>query len=102
MPKGRYTGSSKFKVGDKVRLKGSFLRSTGQYTGHDAHAKWTVVAVRSTPDYTIVSVDEPQTDLGYWTPEEVEAMKVEWQGRRFVPRHINASNLISVGKPDHT
>lgn len=88
-----------FNVGDKVRLSAKYLQSTGQYSGREAHAKWTVVEVG---DHDMVYVDEPRHDLSYWTPEELKAMEVTYGGRTFVPRAINANNLKLVGKPDYS
>ena len=52
-----------FAAGDRVRLTGHFLRSTGQYTGQDAHSTWTVLSVERWPSGTlIVEVDEPSAD----------------------------------------
>lgn len=87
-----------FKVGDRVRLTGKFLRSTGQYTGQDAHSKWTVVSIKG----DFIGVDEPKDDLSYWTPDEIKQMEVTWQGKTFVPRKINAHNLVLADKPDYS
>ncbi len=87
-----------FKVGDKIRLTGKFLRSTGQYTGHDAHRTWTVLRVEEgkygSSDF--LTVDQPQEDMSYWTQEEIDAdPMLKW-------RRINAANCILASRPDHT
>lgn len=38
MPKATKT----FAIGDKVRLTAKFLRNTGQYTGSEPFARWTI------------------------------------------------------------
>ena len=86
-----------FQVGDRVRLTGKFLRNTGQYTGKDAHGKWTVVSV----DDDFIGVDEP-ADTSWFSPEEAKALEVTWRGRTFVPRKINAHNLMLADKPDYS
>ena len=73
-----------FTVGDRVRLTGQFLRSTGHYTGHDAHTTWTVMGVDTLPGLTLVAIDEPS-----FAPTE-----------RY--RRINAANLILASRPDHS
>jgi hypothetical protein len=83
----------KFKPGDKVRLTGKFLRNTGQYTGPDAHGKWTVVEHQgcemcASGDFVAVNEKrEPYPDEDPNIPR--------W-------RHINTGNLILVGKPDYS
>jgi len=73
----RRTPRQPFVVGDQVRCRGAFLRSTGQHTGNDAHRIWTVLSI----DGDFVTVDE-RKDPGY---------------RRF-HRH----NLILAGAADHS
>jgi hypothetical protein len=58
-----------FEVGDRVRLRASFLRSTGQHSGHDACGKWNVLGV----DGNFVIVDQVIADGGWFTAEELEA-----------------------------
>ena len=71
-------------------MTGKFLRSTGQYTGHDANAVWKVVEDRG----DVVLVNE-QWDLSRFTPEELRAdPSLKW-------RRIAKANLIAVGKPDY-
>jgi len=74
-----------FKSGDKVQMTGKFLRSTGQYTGKDAHGKWLVVAVQG----SMVLVNESAV-TDYYTADEMKA-DPSLQYRR-----INASNLERV------
>lgn len=78
---GEASGKPKFSKGDRVRLKASYLRGTGQYTGREANGKWTVV------------------------PHDCEHCK---SGRRVAvdqdnldhdgPRHFAAENLEHFGK----
>jgi hypothetical protein len=78
-----------FNPGDRVRLKASFLRSTGQYSGHDAHAIWTVQAckVYAGGRTALVLTDEERPDDGTFTPEEIAADPT------LKYRRINAANL---------
>lgn len=87
-----------FKVGDKVRLTGKFLRSTGQFTGDEARRVWEVLAVDpgkyGSPDF--ITVNQPRADLSYWTAEELEAdPMLKW-------RRIAAGNLQLSSRPDYT
>jgi hypothetical protein len=71
--------------GQRVRLTGQFLRSTGQFTGQDAHSTWTVVAIDTygSGPTVMVTTDEPSA----YDPS--------------TPRRINAANLYVVGTTDH-
>lgn len=85
-------------VGDKVRLTGRFLRSTGQYTGEDAHRVWSVLSVDARHGSCFVVVDQEREpdQLKAWTPEELAAEPMlKW-------RRINAANLQHAADPDHT
>ena len=69
--------------GTRVRLTGTFLRSTGQLAGGEGASKWTIVAcdcalcADRTPGWRFVAVDEPGFDGGQ--------------------RHFNAANLEAIG-----
>ena len=69
-----------FKVGDRVRLRGTFLRSTGQHTGQETRKMWTVqdCSCGLCRVGRFVCTDEPSYD-----------------GES--PRHIAAANLQKVG-----
>jgi len=90
--------SKKFNVGDKVRLTGAFLRSTGQFTGDEPRKVWKVVFVRDGKygSSDIVAVDEPREDLSYWTKEELD------RNPELKFRHIAAGNLQLAGRPDYS
>jgi hypothetical protein len=64
-----------FAPGDRVRLTGSFLRSTGQYAGGDGPTRWTVLAVQTLKhsNSVLVLTDELRADDGMFTPEELAA-----------------------------
>lgn len=89
--------ATKFKVGDRVRLTGKFLRSTGQFTGGDSRSKWEVLAVsegKQSPD--MITVNEPRSDMSFWTAEEIAAdPSLKW-------RCIAACNLQLTNRPDFT
>ena len=73
-------------VGSRVRLTGSFLKSTGQQRGREGASVWTVVG--NTPSFVIVN--EP-ADTSYFTPAEMAAdPSLKW-------RRINKGNLEIVG-----
>jgi len=78
-----------FNIGDRVRLTGAFLRSTGQIVGGEGQKRWTVMGIKAvSPDFVIVRVDEDASDTEiYYTREELEAMPELRQ------RGINAANL---------
>lgn len=67
----------RFAVGDRVRLTGDFLRSTGQIAGGEGQSKWVVVSCdcRMCESKRFVATDEPHYDV---------------EGRQ---RHIAAANL---------
>jgi hypothetical protein len=82
--------AKRFAVGDLVRLTGSFLRSTGQYTGPDAHAKWTVQdhqGCRLCADGRFVLTNEPRQADDMFSAAEMAADPT------LAFRHVNASNL---------
>ncbi len=81
------------KPGDRVRLSGKFLRSTGQGVGGEGRKTWTVKAL----SFGFVVVDEelsPAALQGY-TAEELAA-DPHLRYRRFAP-----GNLVRVGTPSH-
>ncbi len=89
---------AKFKVGDKVRLTGKFLRSTGQFVGGDSRSRWEVLHVdegkHGDPD--MITVNQPKHDMSFWTAEEIAANPLlKW-------RRINAANLQLASKPDYS
>ncbi len=81
--------------GTKVQLSGNFLRATGQRTGSEANATWTVqeCPCELCQEGVMVAVDEPKDDLSYWTEEELAQMPY------LRMRHINRSNLVIRGRP---
>jgi hypothetical protein len=81
---------SKLAVGDKVRLTGKFLRSTGQGVGNEGRKTWTVTGLSG----PFVTTDEkhPESYVSQmWTPEEVATDPT------LCYRKINAANLFKVG-----
>jgi hypothetical protein len=75
-----------FAVGDKVKLTGKFLRSTGQLTGSEGLSQWTIIALRD--EFAVV--DQP-VGFDCWTPEEHAADPLlKW-------RRIHTGNLYRVG-----
>lgn len=81
--------------GTKVQLSGNFLRATGQTTGPEAASTWTVqdCSCELCRDGVTVAVDEPRSDLSYWSPEELVQMPY------LKMRHIHRSNLVIKGSP---
>lgn len=73
-------------VGDRVKLTGKFLRSTGQALGAEGASVWTVKAIRG----EFVVTDQPIA-FDCWTPEEHAADPL----LKF--RRINAANVFKVG-----
>lgn len=64
---------NKIKVGDKVRYKSEFLRSTGQYTGDIPFARGTIKEIKKySGDFAIALID--------------------WQNEN-VPARVNIGNL---------
>ncbi len=57
-------------VGDRVRMTAKFLRSTGQYTGDEAHRTWNVTGLTNGDRWAIV--DQP-CGLHCFTEAELEA-----------------------------
>ena len=79
-----------FAIGDRVRLTGAFLRSTGQIAGGEGRSVWTVQAhpgCRLCADNRFVLTDEERSAPEDFTPEEYAADPL----LKF--RHINAANL---------
>lgn len=79
----------RFAVGDRVRLTGAFLRSTGQFAGGEGQSVWTVTACPCSlcADGRFVLTNEPRQDDGTFTPEEIA------REPHLKFRHINAANL---------
>jgi len=78
-----------FHVGEKVRLTGAFLRSTGQRVGGDGQARWTVQAYHPVAGgrSAMVLTDALRLDDGTFTPAEISADPT------LKYRRINAANL---------
>ncbi len=74
-------------TGQRVRLTGDYLRSTGQYTGQDAHSTWTVVSL----------------DVWGYAPNQTTVVEVNEPSACDPSRNrlINAANLYVVGTTDH-
>lgn len=90
--------ADKFKAGDRVRLTGAFLRSTGQFAGGEGQRKWSVLAVDAKPWSVFVVTDEKKhkDELAFFSAEELE------KDPTLQYRRINAANLQHCGKPDHS
>lgn len=83
----------RFEVGDRVRLTGAFLRSTGQIAGGEGQSRWVVQAhpgCRLCADGRFVLTDEVRQEDGMFTAEELMADPL------LAYRHINAGNLERV------
>jgi len=79
----------KFTPGDRVRLTGTFLRSTGQMAGGEGQSKWIVqpCPCRGCSDGRLILTDQPRENDGMFTPAEIAAEPhLQW-------RHIAAANL---------
>lgn len=73
------------KIGDRVRMTGKFLRSTGQYAGLDSQQVWKVLGF----DGGWAVVNE-ETDTRYFTDEELKLdPSLQW-------RRIHVGNLEIV------
>ncbi len=85
----------RFEVGNKVRLTGAFLRSTGQIAGGEGRSVWTVQACkcRLCADGRFVLTDQRSME-GMFTEEEIA------REPHLAYRHINAANLVRIGVPD--
>ena len=84
---------TQFLPGDKVRLTGAFLRSTGQYAGGEGHSVWIVQAhpgcrMCATGDFVLTNQERSTPED--FTPEEYAADPL------LKYRHINAKNLERV------
>lgn len=90
---GRSKGK-RFAVGDRIRLTGAFLKSTGQIAGGEGQAVWTVHACpcRLCAEGRFVLTDQPSTEE--YTPEEYA------REPHLRYRHINTANVVRVGVPD--
>ncbi len=88
--------NSNLQAGDKVRLSGAFLKSTGQTAGGEGQAVWTVQVCpcRSCAAGRTVLTDQLRQDDGMFTPEEIAAEP------HLQYRHILAVNVRKVGRPD--
>lgn len=81
---------SKFQVGDRVRLTGKFLRSTGQQVGRAGLDVWTVTALQG----SFAVTDEPLSAaaLMFYSAEELAADPT----LKF--RRVAVANLQKVGR----
>ena len=88
--------TKRFNIGDRVRLTGAFLKSTGQFTGSEGQAKWIVQACpcRSCATGTVVLTNEPRQDDGMFTAEEIA------REPHLKYRHVAVGNLIKCGVQD--
>lgn len=59
----------KIAIGDKVRLTSKFLQCTGQFTGREPQAVWTVTGLTNGDRWVIV--DEPLHDPSIYSAEEL-------------------------------
>ena len=86
----------RFNVGDRVRLTGAFLRSTGQIAGGEGTSVWIVQACpcRGCADGRLVLTNEPRQGDGMFTPEEIA------REPHLKYRHVASGNLNRVGVPD--
>lgn len=79
-----------FAVGDRVRLTGAFLRSTGQIAGGEGRNVWTVQAhpgCRMCAGGDFVLTNQERSTPEEFTPEEYAADPL------LKYRHLNAANL---------
>lgn len=81
------------KPGDRVRLSGKFLRSTGQSVGGEGQKIWTVKALSG--GFVVVDEELGPYDLKWFTEAELAADPL----LRF--RHFAPGNLVRVGTPSH-
>jgi hypothetical protein len=90
--------SKRFIVGDRVRLTGAFLRSTGQIAGGEGQSTWTVqpCPCRLCADGRFVLTNQPRENDGMFTEAEIAAEP------HLLYRHINAGNLVKVGAIDRS
>jgi len=83
-----------FQAGDKVKMTGKFLRSTGQVVGGEGSKVWTVMAFTDDSFLRMVIVDEllsPEM-LKYFSDAELAA------DPSLKYRRINALNLVLVSR----
>ncbi len=89
--------AAKISVGDRIKLTGKFLRSTGQFTGPEGLSKWTVRACECDlcAGGDFVCTDQKATHVpGMYTAEELATYpSLAW-------RHINRANVYRVGTLD--
>ena len=80
-----------FAFGDRVKLRGKFLRNTGQRTDNAGTRVYTVqacyCALCATGDFI---AQEERMDRDYFSPEEVWYLNPPFQ-------HLNAANVFKVG-----
>lgn len=81
------------KPGDRVRLSGKFLRSTGQSVGGEGQRIWTVKGISG--GFVVVDEELSSAALKWFTAEELAADPL----LRF--RHFAPGNLVRVGTPSH-
>jgi hypothetical protein len=81
--------TKRFAVGDKVRLTGDFLRSTGQFAGGDGMAVWTVQACPCSlcREGRFILTDELRQDDGVFTSADIR------REPHLQFRHVNAANV---------
>ena len=73
-------------VGDKVRLTGKYLKSTGQQRGGEGQSVWLITAL-SGPFVVTNERLRPTNVERLWTPAELEADPSLWF-RRFHPGNL--------------
>jgi hypothetical protein len=80
-----------FKVGQKVRLTGKFLKSTGQHTGGEGRKVFTILGIQEGHGWAVV---DEKVDPTYFTSEELAVDPT------LAFRRIALANLCIVGQLD--
>lgn len=94
-PSPRVPAPIKFEVGDKVKLSGVYLKSTGQERSSEGLKTWTITdIIGGHGGVGFAVVDEPvsKSTLDFFTPDELAADPT----LRF--RRINLRNLVKLGQ----
>ena len=84
----RYMTSEDTPIGAKVRLTGTFLKSTGQQCGPEGLSVWTVVA--NDGDFVLVNEPHDEEYRKHMWGDLPESERPKW-------RRINRANLQIVG-----
>ncbi len=83
-----------FAIGDRVKLTGKFLRSTGQHSGGEGQSVWTITGFSNGGAWAITDEPAYSAAAGYYSAEELAADP----SLRF--RRIAVANLFIVGQLD--